>query len=97
MTIQKKVRRFHMKFIISGSISKGKRISNYWKLTRSLEIFKLSKIDDNEIDIWVEDASKLSNFQEKLRLLESQLLEIVVKLVIKVLKLFLIFYLLLPL
>ena len=46
-------------------------------LEGALEIFKLSKIDDNEIDIWVEDASRLSNFQEKLRLLESQLLEIV--------------------
>ena len=42
-----------------------------------LEIFKLSNIDDNEIDIWVEDASKLSNIQEKLRLLEFQLLDIV--------------------
>ena len=46
-------------------------------LEGALEIFKLSNIDDNEIDIWVEDASKLSNIQEKLRLLESQLLEIV--------------------
>ena len=46
-------------------------------LEGALEIFKLSNIDDNEIDIWVEDASKLSNIQEKLRLLESQLLDIV--------------------
>ncbi len=46
-------------------------------LEGALEIFKLSNIDDNEIDIWVEDASKLSNIQEKLSLLESQLLEIV--------------------
>ena len=46
-------------------------------LEGALEIFKLSNIDDNEIDIWVEDASKLSNLQEKLRLLESQLLDIV--------------------
>ena len=33
--------------------------------------------NDNEIDVWVEDASRLSNIQEKIRLLESQLLEIV--------------------
>ena len=46
-------------------------------LEGAVEIFKLSNIDDNEIDIWVEDASKLSNIQEKLRLLESQLLDIV--------------------
>ena len=46
-------------------------------LQGAVEILKLSNIDDNEIDIWVEDASKLSNIQEKLRLLESQLLEIV--------------------
>ena len=46
-------------------------------LEGALEIFKLSNIDDNEIDIWIEDASKLSNIQEKLRLLESQLLDIV--------------------
>ena len=46
-------------------------------LEGALEIFKLSNIDNNEIDIWVEDASKLSNIQEKLRLLESQLLDIV--------------------
>ena len=46
-------------------------------LEGALEIFKLSNIDDNEIDIWIEDASKLSNIQEKLSLLESQLLDIV--------------------
>ena len=46
-------------------------------LEGAVEIFKLSNIDDNEIDIWVEDASKLSNIRGKLRLLESQLLEIV--------------------
>ena len=46
-------------------------------LEGALESFQLSHIDDNEIDIWVEDALKLSNIQEKLRLLESQLLEIV--------------------
>ena len=46
-------------------------------LEGALEIFKLSNIDDNEIDIWIEDASKLFNIQQKLRLLESQLLEIV--------------------
>ena len=46
-------------------------------LEEALGIFKLSNIDDNEIDIWVEDASRFSNIQEKLRLLESQLLEIV--------------------
>jgi len=46
-------------------------------LEKSLEIFKLSNFADTEIDIWVEDASKLSNIQEKLRLLESLLLEIV--------------------
>ena len=46
-------------------------------LQGAVEILKLSNIDDNEIDIWVEDASKLSNIQEKLRLLESQLLDIV--------------------
>ncbi len=46
-------------------------------LEEAIEIFKLSNIDDNEIDIWVEDASKLSDVEEKLRLLESQLLEIV--------------------
>ena len=46
-------------------------------LQGAVEIFKLSNIDDNEIDIWVEDASRLSNIQEKLRLLESQLLDIV--------------------
>ena len=46
-------------------------------LEGALEIFKLSNIDDNEIEIWVEDASKLSDIQQKLRLLESQLLDIV--------------------
>ena len=46
-------------------------------LEEALGIFKLSNIDDNEIDIWVEDASKLSNIRGKLRLLESQLLDIV--------------------
>ena len=46
-------------------------------LEGALEIFKLSNVDDNEIEIWVEDASKLSNIQQKLRLLESQLLDIV--------------------
>ena len=46
-------------------------------LEGALEIFKLSNIEDNEIDIWVEDASKLSNIRGKLRLLESQLLDIV--------------------
>ena len=46
-------------------------------LEGALEIFKLSNIEDNEIDIWVEDASTLSNIQEKLRLLESQLLDVV--------------------
>ena len=46
-------------------------------LEGALEIFKLSNIDDNEIDFWVEDASKLSNIRGKLRLLESQLLDIV--------------------
>ena len=46
-------------------------------LEEALETFKLSNINDNEIDVWVEDASRLSNIQEKIRLLESQLLEIV--------------------
>ena len=46
-------------------------------LQGAVETLKLSNIDDNEIDIWVEDASKLSNIQGKLRLLESQLLDIV--------------------
>jgi len=46
-------------------------------LEGALGIFKLSNIDDNEIDIWVEEASKLSNIRGKLRLLESQLLDIV--------------------
>ena len=46
-------------------------------LEEALGIFKLSNFDDNEIDIWVEDASKLSNIRGKLRLLESQLLDIV--------------------
>ena len=46
-------------------------------LRGALEIFKLSNFDDREIDIWVLDASKLYDAQEKLRSLEYKLLEII--------------------
>ena len=58
-------------------LEKAKEYLIIGNLKGALESFKLSNFDDNEIDIWLEDASKLSNTQEKLRLLESQLLEIV--------------------
>ena len=58
-------------------LEKAKEYLIIGNLEGALESFKLSNFDDNEIDIWVKDASKLSNTQEKLILLESQLLEIV--------------------
>ena len=58
-------------------LEKAKEYLIIGNLEGALESFKLSNFDDNEIDIWVEDASKLSNIQKKLILLESQLLEIV--------------------
>jgi len=58
-------------------LEKAKEYLIIGNLEGALETFKLTNFDDNEIDIWVEDASKLSYTQEKLKLLESQLLEIV--------------------
>ena len=58
-------------------LEKAKEYLIIGNLEKALEIFKLSNFDDNEIDSWVKDASKLSHIQEKLRLLEFQLLEIV--------------------
>ncbi len=58
-------------------LEKAKEYLIIGNLKRALDLLKSSNFDDNEIDIWVDDASDLYNAQEKLRSLEFRLLEIV--------------------
>ena len=58
-------------------LEKAKEYLIIGNIKEALEILQLSNFDDREIDMWVLDASKLHNIQEKLRLLEFQLLEII--------------------
>jgi len=58
-------------------LEKAKEYLIIGNLKRALDLLKSSNFDDNEIDIWVDDASDLYKAQEKLRSLEFQLFEIV--------------------
>ena len=56
-------------------LEKAKEYLIIGNLKGAIEIVQLSNFDDNEIDIWIKDASNLDGAQEQLRLLEFFLLE----------------------
>ena len=56
-------------------LEKAKEYLIIGNLKGAIEIVQLSNFDDNEIDIWIKDASNLDSAQEQLRLLEFFLLE----------------------
>lgn len=56
-------------------LEKAKEYLIIGDLKGAIETVQLSNLDDNEIDIWIKDATSLDSAQEKLRLLEFFLLE----------------------
>ena len=60
-------------------LNKSKEYLIMDNINESIDVLKNSSLDDYEINQWIDDASEFLDSREKLKLLESTLLEIIGK------------------